>query len=85
MNVQAYLDRIGYRGALRPDLPVLDAYCMLLRPTASPGKLSIPLTNWWLPWPRQFGLDIPEAAVLWPKIAARHQEIMRMKADIKEA
>jgi len=34
---------------------------------------------------RQFGLDIPEAAELWPKIAARHEEIMRMKADIKEA
>ena len=32
----------------------------------------------------QFGLDIPEVAELWPGIAARHEEIMRMKAVIKE-
>jgi N-hydroxyarylamine O-acetyltransferase len=32
----------------------------------------------------QFGLDLPEAAGLWPRIAARHKQIMRMKADIKE-
>jgi len=32
----------------------------------------------------RFGLDLPEAAGLWPRIAARHEEIMRMKADIKE-
>jgi N-hydroxyarylamine O-acetyltransferase len=32
----------------------------------------------------QFGLDLPEAAGLWPRIAARHEEIVRMKADIRE-
>jgi len=32
----------------------------------------------------QFGLDLPKVAELWPRIAARHEEIMRMKADIRE-
>ncbi len=32
----------------------------------------------------QFGLDLPEVAELWPRIAARHEEIMRMKADFKD-
>jgi N-hydroxyarylamine O-acetyltransferase len=32
----------------------------------------------------QFGLDLPEAAGLWPRIEARHEEIVRMKADIRE-
>jgi N-hydroxyarylamine O-acetyltransferase len=32
----------------------------------------------------QFNLDLPEVAELWPRIAARHEEILRMKADIRE-
>lgn len=32
----------------------------------------------------QFGLDVPEVAELWPRIAARHEEIVRLKAEIKE-
>ena len=32
----------------------------------------------------QFGLDLPEVAELWPRIEARHEEIMRIKADIKD-
>ena len=32
----------------------------------------------------QFDLNLPEVAELWPRIAARHEEILRMKADIKE-
>ncbi len=32
----------------------------------------------------QFGLDLPEVAGLWPRIAARHEEIVRMKADIRQ-
>jgi N-hydroxyarylamine O-acetyltransferase len=32
----------------------------------------------------QFGLNVPEIAELWPRIAARHEEIVRMKADIRE-
>jgi len=32
----------------------------------------------------QFGLDLPKVAELWPRIAARHEDILRMKAVIKE-
>ena len=32
----------------------------------------------------QFGLDVPEVAELWPGIAARHEDMLRMKAVIKE-
>lgn len=32
----------------------------------------------------QFGLHLPEVAGLWPKIAARHEEVLRLKAEIKE-
>ncbi len=32
----------------------------------------------------QFGLNVPEIAELWPRIAARHEEIRQMKAEIKE-
>ena len=31
----------------------------------------------------QFGLDLPEVADLWPRIAARHEEILRTKSDIR--
>ena len=32
----------------------------------------------------QFGLDLPEVAELWPRIAARHEEILRAKSGIRE-
>ncbi len=31
----------------------------------------------------QFGLDLPEVADLWPRIAARHEEILRTKSAIR--
>jgi N-hydroxyarylamine O-acetyltransferase len=30
----------------------------------------------------QFNLDLPEVAALWPRIAARHEEILRTKGEI---
>jgi len=32
----------------------------------------------------QFGLDLPEVAELWPRIAARHEEMLRAKSGIRE-
>ncbi len=31
----------------------------------------------------QFNLDLPEAADLWPKVMARHEEILRAKSDVR--
>jgi len=31
----------------------------------------------------QFGLDLPEVADLWPRIVARHEEILRTKPEIR--
>jgi N-hydroxyarylamine O-acetyltransferase len=31
----------------------------------------------------EFGLDLPEVADLWPRIAARHEEILRTKCDVR--
>lgn len=32
----------------------------------------------------KFGLDLPEVGGLWPKIAARHEEILRTKSEFKQ-
>jgi N-hydroxyarylamine O-acetyltransferase len=32
----------------------------------------------------QFGLNVPEIAEVWPRVAARHEEILRLEAGIKE-
>ena len=34
---------------------------------------------------RDFGLDVPEAATLWPRILARHDEVMAAAAETTEA
>jgi N-hydroxyarylamine O-acetyltransferase len=31
----------------------------------------------------EFGLDLPEVADLWPRIAARHEEILRTKSNVR--